>query len=406
VTNRLFILLNASKLQWLAFNSRGESLFDRAGDDEALKGDADVQGFEGEIIAVVPGEDVLVTAAQVPSRRNRQILQDLPYAIEEQIAMDVDDCFFTIGARQASGEIQVGVVSRMAIENWVSRLDDLAIKASHMVPEQCLLSRADGTSIFVDGDRIHINWSDSQALTTSIEGLALTVSMIDAKDRLPIRVFVQDDSQEKIILAMDELSAAGEVPEIVTFEEPSFSKLVSFYQGSQLNLLQGPYLVDQVRSPIHTVWRSVAILAACALVLHLGVQIAQGLYLHNKAEQYSEQSRALYENIFPADKNVRDIKRRWDAHIGIQTNQNESFISLVARSAQGLSKAGLTLNNVNFNESRGDLILQVIAERSEALVQYVQSLSGEGLNAEIGTISQEGDSIRGSVKIRASDRSS
>ena len=64
------------------------------------------------------------------------------------------------------------------------------------------------------------------------------------------------------------------------------------------------------------------------------------------------------------------------------------------------NRAGLTLNNVNFNESRGDLVLQVLGSRSEALVEYTQQLSGKGLDAEIGTITQEGDGVRGSIRVK------
>ena len=80
-------------------------------------------------------------------------------------------------------------------------------------------------------------------------------------------------------------------------------------------------------------------------------------------------------------------------------------MALFAQSSRGLMSAGLTLSNVNFNESRGDLILQVEGRRSEELVQYTQQLTGQGLSAEIGTITQENDGVRGSIKVKAGGQS-
>ena len=59
------------------------------------------------------------------------------------------------------------------------------------------------------------------------------------------------------------------------------------------------------------------------------------------------------------------------------------------------------LGSVNYNDSRGDLILQVQAPRSDLLVSFVQTLKGAGLQADIGTINQEADVVKGSIKIKA-----
>ena len=66
-----------------------------------------------------------------------------------------------------------------------------------------------------------------------------------------------------------------------------------------------------------------------------------------------------------------------------------------------MSGSDLVLSNINYNDSRGDLILQVQASRSEKMVAFVQQLTAQGLKAEIGTISQEADLVKGSVKIKS-----
>jgi type II secretory pathway component PulL len=46
--------------------------------------------FGGRTYVMIQGEDVLLTSAVVPSKQARQILQAVPYVIEEQLASDVE----------------------------------------------------------------------------------------------------------------------------------------------------------------------------------------------------------------------------------------------------------------------------------------------------------------------------
>jgi hypothetical protein len=56
---------------------------------------------------------------------------------------------------------------------------------------------------------------------------------------------------------------------------------------------------------------------------------------------------------------------------------------------------------VNYNESRGDLVLQLETARSDGLIAYSQTLDKAGYDAVIGTINQGEESVKGSVKIKA-----
>ncbi|MBT5204993.1 MAG: hypothetical protein HOL98_16150, partial [Gammaproteobacteria bacterium] len=60
----------------------------------------------------------------------------------------------------------------------------------------------------------------------------------------------------------------------------------------------------------------------------------------------------------------------------------------------------LEIQNINYSESRGDLVFQLVAQRSEQLMLYVERLSEQGIEAEIGTISQDDNQVRGSIRIR------
>jgi len=401
VAETLFFRKAEDGLQWLLFDQYGNKkeegqdllpAFNERFDDT----------FTGRTIFVVPGEDVLLTLANVPSRQYRQIVQAVPYVVEEQLATDVEDCFFALGARNSKGEILVSVCDLDAMEAWVEFLSQVNPDVDTMVSETSLVPVAaaeETVHAVVDGHRVHVRQGNGHGLTLPAAQLPLALGA--GIDETGVTVTGSEAAFENLSLQLGELEAAEKAVDRQFIEENGFYLLCCQYKGAETNLLQGPYKVEVKRSGGQMVWRSVAVLTGVAVLLHLLLQAGQGVFLSRKASEYQEATSSLYQSVFPNDRNVRDVRRRWNSHLGRSGGESGGdFIPLLAQATQDLPGAGLTLQNVNFNESRGDLILQVLGDRSESLVQYTQQLTSGGLDAEIGTISQEGDSVRGSIKIR------
>ncbi len=400
MTDTLFIRLGDDQISWLLLDSLADVKYSGSGDWSSFTEFQDLQ-FDGRVVAVVPGETVLMTNANVPSKQYRQILQAVPFVVEEQLATDIEDCFFALGQRDSSGCVEVSVLDRVRIEKWLTQLGEMGLQPGWMISETSLVPSGNGVSVVVDGERVHIRWGVGKGITTGKSDLSLALSLVE-EAATGVEVHIPEGEEDSISIQLNELTAAGgETPVVHEFEASPFVFMCQRFDGTQINLLQGEFKVEESRSTFESIWRSIAILAGCAILLHLMTLVGQGIYLNQEADKYQIETMDLYKRTFPADRNVRDVRRRWNAHLGKSESSDNVFISLLAQSSRGLSDAGLTLNNVNFNESRGDLILQVTGDRSEALVQYTQSLGQVGLEAEIGTISQEGDAVRGSIKVRS-----
>lgn len=398
MADTLFLRFKGDEFEWLLFDASGRKKTAGLGSAVALN-ECLEQPFEGRVVFVAPGEDVLLTSANIPSKQHRQIVQAVPYAIEEQLAMDVEDCFFSLGSRNINDEIQVTVVERSLIGIWLERLEAVEVEIGFMTSEANLLPVDPGISVLLDDDRVHIRWPDATGMTTTLAALplALSVGITD----LPITVSGSESDIDAARMQLGELEASGEVLSARPVNESGFHLLCCEFSGLENNFLQGEFKVDEAVSSIQLVWRSVAVLAFIAVALHLATLVGQGWYFDQKSSAYEAETHALYASVFPKDRNVRDLRRRWNAHLGRSESGGNEFISLFSVSSRGLPDAGLTLNNVNFNESRGDLILQVIGKRSEELVEFTQRLTAEGLDAEIGTINQDAGTVRGSIKIRS-----
>ena len=359
--------------------------------------------WAGETRVLIGGEDVLLTRASVPSRQQRQIVQAVPYAVEEELANNVDDCHFALGERGGNDELEVVVVNRAYMQSVLAELNATGLQPAFMGVDLLMIPQGEGTNILIDGERAHLLTAHNRGFTTTTDQLALTVSLLDESDRDHLQVHLHPDAREDVQLCLSQIQAS----ESANLQEHEldyhpFEFICRGFNKNSINLLQGEFKVEETKSASRNGWRAAAILAGCAFFAHVLLTLGQGVYLEMRASVYADEAATLYKEVFPGDRNVRDLRRRWQGHLGIAATDTGLFLPLFEETVAEISGSSLVLQNVNYNESRGDLILQLLAPRSEQLVLFVESLIRAGLQAEIGTISQDENSVRGSIKIKSS----
>ena len=75
------------------------------------------------IIVLVPGVDVLLAEPELPVRGSAKLAQVVPFALEENLAEDVDEMHFAIGRREAARTgTPVAAVSHARLRGWLERL--------------------------------------------------------------------------------------------------------------------------------------------------------------------------------------------------------------------------------------------------------------------------------------------
>ncbi|MBL4682241.1 MAG: type II secretion system protein GspL [Pseudomonadales bacterium] len=355
--------------------------------------------WDGLTYVMLPGEEVLLTQANIPSKQTRQILQALPFMVEENLAVDIDECHFSIGDRDENGLLNVAVILQERMDYWLEALKALGLKPDVLTVDLLSVPRAKGCSIMADGNRVLIRTGDSQGLAIESSLTASTVNLLADKDHLSF--LLHDSQRDATTLTVSQINAEQESGiTLVDLANLPFETLCRNFNSQSINLLQGQFKTKKERSSGGNTWRSVFILAASAFALHIALLIGQGIFLDVKAKQAEADALNLYTTIFPKDRNVRDIKRRWNSHLGATGDVDGGFLDLFSDSLKQLPGSKLILNSLNFNEGRGSLVLQLEAPRSELLIQYSEALSQLGLNAEIGTINQGEDTVKGSIKVR------
>lgn len=106
-----------------------------------------------EIVVFVPSEDVLLTEVRLSARNRAQLLQALPYAVEDQLLSPVEELHFAAG--DDSGEqIGVAVVAKNRLSGWLDRLAEAGIRADVLVPESVALAvSAESATLIIEDAR-------------------------------------------------------------------------------------------------------------------------------------------------------------------------------------------------------------------------------------------------------------
>jgi len=389
-------------VDWIFQDKNGRCLSSGKGQLEEMFVDQPLDEVSFKVSGILAGEQVLLTSITVPSKPTRQIIQVVPYLAEEQLASDVEDCFFAIGKRTGD-ELSIAVVDRAWFEGILDSLKAVNLSPLVMAVETDLLGLPDQSAIYIDDERAHLLLSARKGLSTEIDQLSQLVTLTSPELTETVSVVRFVDDHPKVELVLDEIATLDTL-NLVHESQPGscLEYMASRINSSSLDMLQGPYAVRKKQNGSGSWLKTVVWATLGVLLFQFCLMLAEGIYINNQAEALATESEKLYRSVYPRDKNISNMRRRWNGHLGqVNPSAKTGFMGLLSQAAAPIRANGLEIQNINYNESRGDLVFQLEAQRSEQLMLYVERLSDQGMDAEIGTISQDDGRVRGSIRIRS-----
>ena len=296
---------------WSLVNSAGEltTMISRGSPEEA-RHLADTH----RTVVLLDSTAVHVNTVQLPIKNRQKLLRAIPFALEEQIADDVEDLHFVAGKPSQSGTVPVVAIRHETLKDIISRLHEAGIEPVAIIPDTlCLTASEKQWSILLHDNilKVQLGTLKSGEFDTSILSALITSNLEQHADSQP----------EKIILFTPESNSDGSDNKITTGEiTASISKCISAdielinisynthplvvycgqYQNAMpLNLLQDAYKPKNKGNVNWQRWRLAASLAAVFLCLHLGSAATQYYDLLEKNEQLGAEIDKIYKNTFP-----------------------------------------------------------------------------------------------------------
>ncbi len=409
----------ADFVEWVSVDQFGGQL------GEVSRGDlttaaADVAGRK--VIALVPAFSVLRVAAEIPVRAASKVLKALPFAMEEQLAEDVDDLHFAMGKRDTDDRVPVAIVQREKMDAWLERIESAGFDLAGIYSDGDSLGEIPNTAVLlVESDRVSLRDTNGEIATADLMGLDAMLDLwlakrtaTDEENPLPpvnLLVYSTPDAQETLNPILEQIRPLIETLDVKILADGALPRLASQSAiDPGINLLQGDYARSSNLAAYWPAWKMAVILLASVLITLVGSKVMQISALNSEAEHLDAAIEQAFRYTFPDVKDITDPRGMLESKLrsigsnagsGGDTqflNTLKTMSAAVAGSAQGKSK----LQAINYRS--GMMELRILAPDVDTLDKIQKEISKGGqLQAEIQSANPEGEMVLGRLQIKATD---
>jgi general secretion pathway protein L len=350
-----------------------------------------------------------INQVQLPTQQRQKLLRAIPYALEEQIADDVDAFHFVAGKPDASNHTAVAGIHRAQLQAVLDTLAAHNIRVQAVLPDAlCLTADAQQWAIMVYEDTADIQLSRYQGNEYDRDMVALIIAaaLKNKADAPPQKIIVFRREQDSVA-DIEALIPPGVECITVQYNQHPLVVYCGHYKNAMaLNLLQGEFKPGRETSEHWHRWRLAASLAALWLVINLittGIEYKQ---LANANIAASAEIENLYKTAFPESSRIVNPRVQMEqklSELRSGIGGTNSMLALLRQSAIALTQdKSIKLQSIDFRNERLDINLT--SNTLSAIQQLNTSLSNSGaLKSEITSSTSDKNEVKGSLRIQKSN---
>ncbi len=406
---------SADSVEWITVDSsgvcHGEPLHGTL--DEALDAAA---GYK--LKALVPAVSVLRTDADIPIRSTAKLLKALPFAMEEQLAEDVDRLHFAVGNRQPNGRIPVAIVRRSTMDEWRNMFTAAGVRLSGMYCDSDALGDIPGTTIlFLESDYATLRQSDGSVAVTDRSELDALIDLwlattLDEEDKrtepVNLLVYMTADVQESTEPFLERIQPIVDTLEVKLLPDGALPRMASqIAVNPGINLLQGDYAAGSNLAAYWPAWKVAAIVLVCLIGTIIGVKVAEISRLNQEIEALDGAIEQAFRYTFPGTGEIRDARAQLKSKLrqlgnDVSGADQSEFLDILASVAAAVSQsAGKDSKLEAINYRSGIMELRVLVPNVEALDTIQKAIAKDGgLSAEIQSANPQGDKVLGRLQVK------
>lgn len=267
------------------------------------------------VIVLVPAANVLTTSVDLPIRGGARLRSALPFALEEQLAENIEDLHFAAGDRRDDGTRPVAVVAKRVMDEWLVRLADAGLEPVRMVPESFGLAKIPGTlSMLLADDCVMFNdGGDIQFVMEAVKpsDMLVATGVLGERDSTDeaetdgaghLLVYCGPDDEQRLshewIALRQELSSV----DVHVLPDGALPRLaVTVASGAGVDLLQGAYSARTDYSAHLKPWRKVGVLLIGLMVVGFAAKGVDYFKLSKEEQVLQAQFAEEYRQVRPGD---------------------------------------------------------------------------------------------------------
>lgn len=375
------------------------------------------------VCALVPGTDVYLAEPDLPARSGVKLQQVVPYALEEQLADNIDELHFALGKRAAdSTRTPVAVVARTLMNQWLGELRAAGLDAECLYADSELLPVNPGQAVaLLEEDTVAVRAPGAPAVSLPIDALSAALGVAAAPPRTPSVTAAPAEETPDTAATLGLLLYSGSAEwqqhsaEIEAARDHFVSLRVQLLSDGPLalfaqqlpetaaiNLLQGAYSRQGSRTAGLSAWRVAAMLLLALGALHVVGKAAELRALKSKEREVDTSIRDTFHRAMPAEPGTGDARQRMEQRLAVVRNGGGAGGLLGALQAVAQARgsaAGTSVQSLNFHD--GLLELTLNAPDAASLDHMSQQLRNSGWQADLIGGNTVGTVYQGRVQIHA-----
>ena len=363
------------------------------------------------VCVLVPGTDVLLTEPEVPMKAGTKLQQVVPFALEEQLADDIDDLHFAIGKRAAdSSRTPVAVIRRSLMDEWLASLRASGLEPESMYTESDLLPQNPGQAVaLMEEDVVVVRPPTGSPVTLPVEALSEALEIAQQGDpeqgATGGRGLILYTGAAEWHQHSAQIEALRERFDGIKIQLLSAGPLALFGQQlptvAPINLLQGSYAPTKASTVGWQAWKAAAILLACLVGLHVAGKAAELSALKRSEKTLDASIGETFRMAMPGEPKPLDPRRQMEMRFAAAQNgggQGGFLPALQALVNARTVAPGTTLKALSFRQGTVDMKLN--AKDATSLDHMSQSLKTHGWQAELTSGNTTGNGYEGRIQIR------
>jgi general secretion pathway protein L len=360
------------------------------------------------VVALVPAQSVLTLDADLPVRAGAKLAQVVPFALEEQLAEDVETLHFAVGTRNDAGRTPVAVVARATLEGWLAGFAAAGLQLDALHCDAALVPGLPGNVLaLLDGAEVHVCPPDGRAVTLPATPLADAIELAGGTTASNLVGLLVYATPEDWKLRSAEVEALR--PRFASLKAQLLQQGVlpwlaqNLAASAPINLLQGDFAPRRSGSGDWRRWRLAAGIAAALFVLHFGGRAWEVARLSKLEAAVDAQLAEAAQPVLGAAAEGGDargaVERQLRATRGAGSAAGDFLPALAALAQARASIPGARVDSLAYQSGAVDVKLQ--AADAASVERINAALRAGGWQAEYQGGSSAGQVYEGRIRIKA-----
>ena len=349
-----------------------------------------------KIVVFIPNEDVLLTHANIPSKNKKQLLQAVPYALEERLADDIDTLHFAVYRENNDAPTHVAVINHQKMEHWLAVLREHNIHAHYILPSLLALPYKEGCWTLVNKKNTAClrqnKWSGFSC------------------DQTLLPIFITEELEQSPPEAIYYAGEGADYPtELSEFEHHLLSSASEVNHDDivdvlELNLLTGFSRGDSALLNINwKPWRPVVALTGILGVIWIGMLAWQNHQLDNKLAALDAEIESVYKKTFPKSR-IQNAPVQMKQRLAELQKANGSSGGSALQAIATVSPFFKKFPKISLREIRrqnNELLFVISAPNLSSLENFKNTLLKEGaLQVEIKSSTTTSDKVESTLVVK------